>query len=245
MCVLRGINFSPQLEENVVTFRSGSARILGTPVALSFSPSDCDQQRSELRFLVPTGVASGSVELRVGGIFAGAFGFIAGPVITAFDIGEKGDQLALRSSPTVVFDPFGLGTIRIHGLNLEEVDRIDVKDSSGTQNRLLPQEFRQDTPEPANGLDTLIVPLDDVRVGIVPPRDDIAVTVLAAGVRYNTIYVPVVTFLPGEGMEGNLGPIVSGVTLPTGVRTGPVRLRLFHLRSPGRHLLIGRRRVER
>ena len=173
---LQGINFSRRLEDNVVTFRAGSTRIRGTPVAVTFPPPECGRRLSLLDVLVPTGAPNGSLELEVNGIFAGAFGYVACPTIMSVDIGEDGSDPTLFHFGFIDFGPqIDTTVVRLHGLNFEEVIEIVIEDSSGTQSCLAPADFRRRSLVPANGLDTLLFSLDEVRLGVRPARDNLLV----------------------------------------------------------------------
>jgi hypothetical protein len=67
----------------VVNFTSASQRIPGIPIFVNF-PTDGNPNNgleSELQVVVPGGISSGNVELRVDGIDAGARGYDARPQI--------------------------------------------------------------------------------------------------------------------------------------------------------------------
>ena len=72
--ILTGRDFSNLLTENEVLFVAGATQIEGLPLRVDF-PSDGNSSNgleSRLVVLVPTGVATGNLELRVAGIPAGA-----------------------------------------------------------------------------------------------------------------------------------------------------------------------------
>ena len=225
--VLRGNRFSPRLEENVVTFRAGSVRIRGAPLDLTFPTNACGQQASVLRVLVPTGVVSGAIELEIRGVFAGAVGFVAAPEILSFDMGEDGSAAVMKRATFIGFgvNPWFPSEFRLHGLNFGEVDEIRIADSSGGQVRLAPADFERRSFSPDNGLESLVLGLEDVRIAVMLGRDNVFVTVIPQGARANTVAVPVLSHDLIITDDNPLGPVINGVILPTAVRTGPVRLR--------------------
>lgn len=227
VCTLEGINFSPNLEENVVTFRAGSTSIRGAPLDVTFPPGGGSARASLLRVLVPSGVVNGSIELEVNGIFAGAFGYVACPMVTAFDIGEEGDFEHLEHN---VLGFTGVTTVRIHGLNFEEVNQVVIQDSTGAQVTLTTADFRRRNVAPTNGYDTLVFTVEGLRLSIREPRDRLIMNLATSESNSNSVSVPVV-FVPGGGGEP-LGPVINGVIMPVGVRTGPVRLRYSILDRP-------------
>ena len=232
---LIGVNFSQNLNNNRVVFRSGRAIVEGTPVSITF-PVDGNPANgldSRLQVLVPTGVVSGSVELEVSGIFAGGFGFVACPMIFGFTIGLAGQEPpddiisfpAIQHNGILGFDPaLGPETILLHGINLEDVTEIQVRDTQGNRATIPSVGFQRRTLIPDNGMDTLLFSLEGIRLAIQGIRDNILVKVASEISVSNEIAVPQ---QPMEELQGAdplspMGPVINTVFVPFGVRTGKI-----------------------
>jgi hypothetical protein len=231
---LVGVNFSQTLSRNRVVFRSGRTVVEGTPVAVFF-PTDNNSRDgldSRLRVLVPTGVVTGSIELEVGGIFAGGSGYVACPMIYGYTIGtggQPGDEAALQHNGILGFDPtLGPETVMVHGVNFDEVSEIQLEDDSRNRATLTAANFQRRTLSPDNGMDNLLFQLRGVRLGLSPSqpnRGSIKVQLFTDNARSNVVSVPV---QPQDEFTDNnapLGPCINGVIIPTGVRAGKVRIR--------------------
>lgn len=222
--LLRGINFDAELENNVVLFRFGSRSVQGMPLNVAF-PSDnslADGRDSILRVVVPTGVLTGTVEVHVNGFFAGAVGYLACPMVMGYELNVDRQAEALVHQPPLGFDiSIGPETVFIHGLNFTELTQVNVQDSSGRSLTLGPASFRRNRIDPDNNVDSISFSLENARFNVTGPRDNISVSVATDNFTSNTVYVPV---QPAADLGTPLGPVINGLLLPNGVRTGPVRI---------------------
>jgi hypothetical protein len=228
---LRGVNFSSQAEANRVLFQSGVISIPGQVERVEF-PSDgnpANGLESVLKVLVPTGVASGNVTLEVEGTFAGAAACSAGPQVFSFGIGTTGRQPALIHSGLQGFDPqVPPITVLLFGLNFEDIDRILVTDSSGSQVEVPRSNWTRQAPpgKPPNQLQVIGFSLQGAPLAIrTGQRDSIAVQVTTPFSRSNIVQVPVVDISGADPERPALGAVINGIVAPPGVRTGPLRLR--------------------
>jgi len=226
---LRGVNFSADLSENEILFRgSGNVQLVGVPVTAIFpTDGDCSNgTESTLVVAVPSGVVSGNLEVRVNGIFAGGFGYSACPQILAFELGRDGSQPNLTFFGLLGFDPNAF--VRIIGLNFQGISEIELEDSQGTTARIPANVLERNVGGDStnSGYSRVGFPLNDdnveVRLLVQGPRDNLQVTARGQDSSSNTIQVPV--NVDGSTEEGG-SLAISGIRLPVGGVTGPVRFR--------------------
>ncbi len=223
--VIEGRDFSPTLAENEVTIGD----IPAAPLRVEF-PSNGDPDdglESRLRVLVPTGVKSGRLRLRVKGLPAdGGADLLGSPQLMSFAIGRSGREPSLVHSGFLGFSPLG-GSIQLtlFGLNLEEVDAVIMTDRSGAQSRIPRIQFLEwPIPDlPANGLSRIQFSLENASLAIsLSTRDELLIDTKSRFDPSNGLRVPVV---PITALSTPLGPVINGILVPPGVRTGPIRLR--------------------
>jgi hypothetical protein len=227
---LVGVNFSSTLEDNRVNFRFSDSRIAGLPVRVEF-PTDGNVENgleSRLKVIVPTGIASGNVELEVKGVFAGAAGYFACPQIFTYAIGDQGRDYTLVHSGVLGFDPqSGPTQVILFGLNFEEVNQIMVSESNGNSQTAIPLGMVDTRPIPStlpkNNLQAIGFDLDGTVLSLQGQRDNITVQLVTPDFHSNVIQVPVQNVNNYLAVDA-IGPVVNGVIVPQGVRTGPVRI---------------------
>jgi hypothetical protein len=222
-----GKNFSGVLSENRIAFRgANNVRIPGLPVQVLF-PTDGDCKNgleSELVVTVPGGVVSGNLELEVNGVPAGGFGYTACPQVVAFSLARDSSGEALLHQGVLGFDPNSF--VQVYGLNFNSIAEIILIDSQGTRARIPPNAIQRN-PSGASGQSGLSnigfgFTEADVRLSISPPRDDISCFLQGQRQRSNTFQIPVIRV--DQQLE-TLGAVVNGVKIPTGIVSGPVRIR--------------------
>ncbi|MGE4632593.1 MAG: hypothetical protein AAEJ47_06105, partial [Planctomycetota bacterium] len=231
-----GINFSVQLEGNRVIFRSFSNNTLLEGLVLSVTvdtsnPSSCGSP-SVLQVVVPSGVRSGTVELYVNGIFAGAGVFTAAPEVVGFAIGDDGIGVLQNAGGNIVPD-----TVVIYGYNLNGVTGASVDD--GTNNLASPSvqsgagNVNYDLPSDMEAVRV------EMPTGILPSGDTsglgIALSVATAGfpLTSSTIQVPLATLLaPGE--ISAVPPYSTAGLMPGGIRAGNIPLQFAIVSAPVR-----------
>ncbi|MBI4583962.1 MAG: hypothetical protein HY717_08060 [Planctomycetes bacterium] len=223
---LTGINFTSRLSGNRILFRGRASLIDATPLNVSF-PIDnnpADGLSSRIQAVVPTGVVTGNIELEVNGIFAGAAGYIACPMILGFGLGQNGDANTLQHNGPLGFDrQQGAADIILYGLNFDELTEILLQDSQGSRASIAPGDFQRRTFTPDNGLDAISFYLKGVVLAVRSPRDNIRVQIKADPLQSNEVAVPVQA-QNDNAPDKALGPVINGVLLPSGVRTGPVQI---------------------
>ena len=245
---LIGVNFSGSLNQNEVFFRSGRSVVRGAPIAISFPVDNNirDGKDSRLSVLVPTGVLTGSIELFVNGSFAGGQGYIACPMLFGFTTGLNGQpptdenptgQQFIQNNGPFGYDPqLGPETVHLHGINFDELTTIIVQDSQGQSDRVGTVDFQRRNLAPDNGMDTVIVSLGaaNVRLAVRGRRDNLLLRVQTPNFESNVITVPQVNSEVGSAITNDeidaiLGPVINGFIVPSGVRSGPLRIHYgFH-----------------
>ena len=239
---LIGINFSSELSDNVVVFSAGATRIAGVPLRVDF-PTDgnaANGLESQLTVVIPSGVATGNVELSVSGIPAGARGYTACPQIMAATIGRDRAQEALPYLGPLGFEE-NRSFIELHGLNFGQIDAITLEDSQGNTAQIPTNTVERTTvttnifdpnAPPPTGYTSIGFSLrddrNDVRLSFPNQRDNLRIQITGPGGESNTIEVPVFNQSQGETVDTapeTLGYVINGIKLPTGVRSGSVRLR--------------------
>ena len=233
---LNGINFSNDLASNKVTFLAGNQKIQGLPLHVEF-PDDGNSGNgleSQMTVIVPGGISKGNIELLVEGISAGAQGYDAQPEIMAWTLGLNEKLEVLRWEPLLT--EFRAGSfVRVYGINFNDLQRVELEDSAGQQFSLLPVNIERN-PAPPGGARA-----DDVRTGYSVIgfnlsddelgfpfafdefRDNLKVTFVGASGKSNVLEIPVISESPSGG-NPTIGAVISGVKVPTGTRTGPVRI---------------------
>ena len=231
-----GVNFSDQLADNRVVFRSFSNNTVldGLPVNVNVDTSDplaCGFP-SVLQVIVPGGVRSGTVELFVNGVFSGAGVFTAAPEMVGFAVGDDGVGVLQNAAGSIVPD-----TVVLYGYNLNGVTGASVDDGS---NNLASPSVQSGT---GNVNYTLPLDMEAVRVemptGILPSGDTsglgITVSVATAGfpLTSSTIQVPLATLLaPGE--LSDVPPYTTAGLMPAGIRGGIIPLQFAVVGDPVR-----------
>src|SRR5690606_31566051 len=231
---LIGLNFSPTLGENEVVFTAGTQRVRGLPLSVRLDPTSCTfNVDSRLDVVVPGGVSRGNVELMVRGQSAGAAGLDVCPLITGFTLGLAAQDPLLLYQPVLGFID-GASRVTVYGLTLSDVQEIVVTDDSGNERRVPSNSFIRNP----GGLQPGVVPtgydaigfnlrddLNDVRLPFNGPRGNLTLKLGsgASGSRLppplNHLQAPVTTDAAAE----RIGIVVSGIKVPAGVVTGPVR----------------------
>ncbi|HVR73545.1 MAG TPA: hypothetical protein VMT52_04410 [Planctomycetota bacterium] len=200
-------------------------------------PTDGNPQNgleSELTVLVPGGISSGNVELTVNGIVAGASGYEACPQIMGFTLGRNGTQEFLNYQPLLGF--LNLGSfVQLYGINFNEIAEVQLEDTLGTTARILPNSIERNPAPPGGGGPSGSVPTgytsigfnlrdarNDIRLNFSPDnRDNMKIRIRGPAGLSNTIEVPV----HADMAPFTLGAVINGTKVPTGVRTGPIRVR--------------------
>ncbi|MBI4606355.1 MAG: hypothetical protein HY721_30690 [Planctomycetes bacterium] len=233
MVRLIGFNFSGELSKNRVTFTAGNQRIQGIPVRVEF-PTDGNAQNgleSELLVIVPGGVSTGNVELAVSGVVAGASGYEARPQLMAFTLGRNDTQTYLVYNQILGFDAQA-SFVKLYGINFSEIEAVEFEDSQGGTQKILPNTIERNpvTPgatQPAVPSGYAVIGFNmrdnrnDVRLNFTPSRrDNMRVRVLGPAGVSNTLEIPI----HSEPIVDRLGAVINGIKVPTGVRTGPVRI---------------------
>ncbi len=229
-----GINFQNDLSKNTVSFISGSQRIPGIPIRVDF-PSDGNPSNgleSELQVVVPGGISTGNVEVRVSGVDAGSRGFDARPQIMACTLGRNETQTYLLYVNLLGFSPQA-SFVKLFGLNFNEIDEVQLEDGQGGSARISPNAIERNPAPPAGtpsnteatGYSVIGFNLkdtrNDVRLNFVAGRrENMKIRIKSAAGLSNTVEVPV----HSEQAVDRLGAIINGVKVPTGVRTGQVRV---------------------
>ncbi|MGE4620324.1 MAG: hypothetical protein AAEJ04_11010 [Planctomycetota bacterium] len=231
-----GVNFSPDLEGNRVLFRSFSNNTvlsgLVTSITVDSSDPNACGSPSVLQVIVPTGVRSGTVELFVDDVFAGAGVFTAAPEVVGFAVGDDGVGVLQNAGGAIVPD-----TVVLYGYNLTGVTGAFVDD--GTNNLASP------SVQSGAGAVNYTLPLDmdavrvEMPVGILPSGDTsglaITLSVATAGFPLNSspIQVPLATLLaPGE--TSDVPPYVTAGLIPGGIRAGRIPLQFSVVAEPVR-----------
>ncbi len=235
---LGGVNFSEILEENQVLFRSFSNETVidgyVTNVIVDTNPptTACGNP-SSLSVIVPSGVRSGTVELIVNGVFAGANVFSAAPEIVGFAVGEDGTSIFANAGGQVV----PTDEVVIYGYNLSNVTGASVDDGTTSQAATSVQAG-------TGGVNyDLPADMEAVRVqlptGIFPSGDtsilSVSVSAATGGLPLNSspIDVPLATALaPGENSD--LPPYPVAGLVPAGIRAGNIPLQFVVLCDPVR-----------
>ncbi len=234
---LFGLNFSQNLSDNKALFTAGLTEVAGLPLRVTF-PSDGDPGNgleSELRVVVPGGVTSGNVTVVVNDVLAGARGYSASPQVMAVTLGRNGDQEAIEHLTQLGFIE-GNSFLELWGINFGEISDIRVSDPQGNGARI-----------PINTVQRTVDPFDpnappptgyqrigfsfrddrnDIRLSFGNLRDNVGIVLSGPGGSSNSIQIPVVNGLDLnlDNSPNELGPVISGVKVPTGVHTGPVRI---------------------
>ncbi len=240
---LIGLNFSSDLAENVVTFAAGVTRIRGLPLRVVFPTDDeaSNGLESRLTVIVPSGVVSGNVELNVGGIPAGARGFTACPQIMAVTIGRNRDVEAMPFLGPLGFDA-QRSFLELHGINFGEIQRVRLFDSQGNEANIPTNTIQRGVNQGGNPFDPDAPPptgysvigfnlkddRNDVPLSFPNSRDNMQVQIVGPGGSSNIVEVPIFDESTGQTVDtnpDNLGLVINGVKVPTGVRSGPVRIR--------------------
>lgn len=240
---LVGVNFSNILEENQVMFSAATVRIPGIPIGVEF-PNDGNPQNgleSRLHVLVPGGVSTGNVELTVNGIFAGSNGYDACPQVMAYTLGRNEKLPFLAFTDFLGFsDQGGASFIKLYGINFTEIQEVTIEDTKGSSTPILPNTIIRNPISPGavppnvpTGYSSIGFFLHDTKNDVQPQisntnRDNIKIRVKGASGESNTIEVPVVSTsirsTPAPD-RSTLGVAINSIKVPTGVRTGPVRIR--------------------
>ncbi|MEC9476940.1 MAG: hypothetical protein VX764_07890 [Planctomycetota bacterium] len=231
-----GVNFSDQLAGNRVVFRSFSNNTVleGLPVSVNVDTSDPDACGfpSVLQVIAPGGVRSGTVELFVNGVFAGAGVFTASPEIVGFAVGDEGVGALQNAAGSIIPD-----TVVLYGYNLNGVTGASVDDGT---NSLASPSVQGGT----GNVDYDLPPdMEAVRVemptGILPSGDTsalgITLSVQTTGfpLTSSTIDVPLATLLaPGE--LSDVPPYITAGLMPAGVRGGEIPLQFAVVCEPVR-----------
>lgn len=238
---LIGVNFSSDLTQNEVFFSVGLTDVKGLPLRVAF-PSDGDPGNgleSRLLVVVPGGVTTGNVTLFVNGRSAGQRGYVASPQITAVTPGGTTPQEA------VLYESFSqqfvenFAGVRFAGTSLNDLTEVSIEDQLGNVERIPSNELERPlrTPSfdpnapPPSGLELVGFNLQDLSLAVEAsedsPRDNLVLSVRGTGGRSNKVQIPVVAGFPGslDFEPFNLGLVIGGVHVPTGVRSGPIRIR--------------------
>ncbi len=225
--LLEGINFSPTLENNRATFDG----VPGLPTRVEF-PSDGDSTNgleSRLRVLVPTGVVSGNLDLRVSGVSGGVRDYTACPQLISYAIGNQGLDPTLVHSGVLGFNANNPPiTAYLFGLNFEGISQIVVQDRTGQQAEIPRAQFLNPVITfPPNRLQVRQFTLASRTLAVtLTGRDNLVVMVDTDDVRSNQLTIPVRNVNENQATPPKgLGPVINGILLPPGVRTGPVRIR--------------------
>ena len=229
-----GINFDKDLSRNQVNFTSGAQRIPGVPIRIDF-PSDGNKSNgleSELQVVVPGGVATGNVELRINGFEAGSRGFDARPQIMAWTLGRNETQPYLQYLSLVGFSQEA-SFVKLFGLNFSEIEAVEFRDSQGGSATIAPNGIERNPLSPigsssgteATGYSVIGFSLkdnrNDVRLNFIAGRrENMKIRVKSAAGFSNTVEVPV----HSDDSVSRLSAVINGVKVPTGVRTGQVRI---------------------
>ncbi len=231
---LIGLNLHSDLSKNEVNFISGAQRIAGIPVQIDF-PTDGNPSNgleSELQIIVPGGVSSGNVELIVNGVDAGARGYDARPQIMAWALGRNETQEFLVYVSLIGFNQQA-SFIKLYGLNFNEIEEVQLEDVQGGSARILPSSIERN-PAPPIGTPPGLPPTgysvigfnlrdtrNDVRLNFVAGRrDNLRVRVKSPSGISNTVEIPV----HDQAAPRALGAVINGVKVPTGIRSGPIRI---------------------
>jgi hypothetical protein len=227
---LVGFCFSPELEDHRVVFSAGVGSVDGLLVAVSRQPPSGGSNLipSTLDVLVPAGMTSGNLELFVNGQSAGGVGVEGCPSLLAFTLAANESDPFLQY--TILGFTQGASRINLYGLNLDDALEVLVDDGSGNAARIPANTFIRTPPAGTvgsgfAGLDFLGFNLrdadNDVRFPFTGERSNLGVTVRGPGGDSNRLEIPVST----NAAPAVIGAVVSGVLVPSGVVTGPVR---FH-----------------
>jgi hypothetical protein len=232
---LIGFNFAPELNSNEVSFLAGVNRVPGIAIDVQFDPTATAQGLgSRLRVIVPGGVSTGNVELRVNGISAGAVGYEACPQIMAFTLGRNETQTFLTFQQILGFVE-NASFVNLYGINFNDLEEVIFEDAQGTTAAILPNTIERGTIGAGPGQ----VPTGYTRIGFElhdpinnnvqlnfpsPTRNNMKVRVRSPAGLSNTIELPVFVVNPGDAPPPLLGAVVNSVKVPTGVATGPIRL---------------------
>jgi hypothetical protein len=223
--VLAGINFDPDFRKHRIRFRGGAGFLSGVPLRVNFPPDrdPRDGRDSRLEVLVPAGLVSGALELEVNGAPAGDLRYRACPALLGSGIGPSVHEPRLiHAWPAGFLPPF---TVTLFGLNLDGVTEAVLSDRFGVEVRVPRERFLGSPLSLENGLDHLQIALSAVsglsfheRSELL--RDNLTVAVARGAQRSNSIQVPVAIYPARSG----LGAVVNGIAVPSGVRSGPIRL---------------------
>ena len=231
-----GVNFSPQIEDNRVVFRSFSNNTVldgyVTNITVDSSDPNACGSPSILQVVVPGGVRSGTVELFVSGIFSGAGVFTAAPEIVGFTIGDDGVGVLQNAGGQIVPD-----TVVMYGYNLNGVTGASVDD--GTNNLASPSvqsgtgNVNYDLPQDMEAVRV------EMPTGILPSGDTsglgITLSVATSGfpLTSSMIQVPLATLLaPGE--ISSVPPYTTAGLMPGGIRGGNIPLQFAVVSEPVR-----------
>ncbi|MBI4584929.1 MAG: hypothetical protein HY717_13025, partial [Planctomycetes bacterium] len=224
---LKGVNFPRDLNLFEARFRGPSAALLGAPLSVEFppDPDPRDGLDSRLEVLVPAGLESGLLELFAGGLFAGAAGYRACPMVYGFGIGADGKRDTLEDPARDFGEPeISVATVFLYGINFGQDMEILLEDGQGSRALITQGNFQVLPDRLESGLQSLRFNLVGVSLAIRSPRDNIRVTIRLHEFRSNTVVLPIQQ--PSDSAPDKpLGPVVNGVILPAGVRGGPIRLR--------------------
>ena len=236
---LLGVNFSPELSENVVWFPAGPNRIRGLPLSIRIDPPanpNGPNNPSSLEVVVPGGVTDGNIELFVQGQAAGGGGMESCPQIFAWTIGLG--QGAPFLEYNVPGNPPGflqdISRINVFGIGLNDVRAAVLVDDFGSS-QLLPQDAFSpavSTAEdglPPTGLDVVSFELrsdtNDVRFGsFAGSRHNLGVSLRSDGCESNILEVPITTDPEVTTGDQPLNIVISGVYVPVGIVSGPVKI---------------------
>jgi hypothetical protein len=234
---LDGVNFNPVLEGNRVLFRSFSNQTILEGYISNINvdttpPTGACGNPSFLTVVVPSGVRSGTIELFVSGVFAGADVFTAAPEIVGFAVGEDGDSVLV--SDGAVFLPTDV--VVIYGYNLSNVTSANIDDGSTV------------TPSPSvqsgagNVNYDLPGDMEAVRVELTPFALSGDTSPLGISLTAATAALPLVSSeiqLPaatpqGPGEWSAIPPYTVAGLMPGGIRAGNIPLQFVIVGDPVR-----------
>lgn len=234
--VLTGVNFSQDLTRNKVNFQAGTRKIPALPLRVEF-PTDGNAQNgleSRLLVRVPGGTSSGSVELIVDGVFAGATNYEACPQLMAYTLQRDQQGRFLPHLGILGFDPTN-SFVQLYGTGLNEIQEVVLEDSTG-QTQTIPSNTIERNPRPPGapgptgqvptGYMSIGFSLSDqvnnVQLSISQNRrDNIRAWVRTPQGDSNSLQIPVVNL---QNVTNDFGAAINTVKMETGVRTGNVRI---------------------
>jgi len=246
---LNGVNFSPNISENVVIFANSSntVRLAGLVTSVNVGAFDPDTGApSTLSVVIPGGVRTGTVSLNVlnatygdpaqliPDTFAGARGFTAAPELIGWAVNDDGNGTLIRDAAGNVFPDF----VYLYGYNLTNaITDVQIYDGTTT---LTADSIIAGPPATASyslppGIQMVGV---EVPSGLIPGGDTAPLRMIA--INGSTGGIPLTSseidvpwrFLFGPGDPSDMPAYIAGAILPQGIRRGDVSITCNLINDP-------------